>query len=507
MRRRLDRRGGESDSADTDRQERPGPALTHASFDELLARASAVAARYWRSIPGRRAFTRPPPELVRRIRTEPLPTRGVGPDEILGRIEREIVPYPNGAGHPRWWGFVSASAHPAGIAAELVATTLNNYVHGTSQIATDVELRVVEWLAELVGLPEGSSGLLVSGGSMANLVALGAAREARAPGVRRRGLQGLDRRFAVYASSQIHSCVARALEILGLGRSSLRSIPVDADWRIDVRELREAIRRDRDEGIEPLAIVGSAGTVNTGAVDPLDALADVAEEVGVWFHVDGAYGGVAAALPELAERYRGIERADSVAVDPHKWLYVPVEAGAVLVHDPEVLTAAYATTADYLTLDDGFYLKGSAWLADRGPQLSRSFRALKVWAVLQSLGVQGLRALWRKDIEVAREVRRRAAAHPRLESMTDSDLSIFCVRYLPRSGDPDEFNRRLLDAIHRDGRFLVTPVILDGAYGLRGCVVNFRSTLQDARDFVDTLAELGRELEDRSSSWRLAAYR
>ena len=247
--------------------------------------------------------------------------------------------------------------------------------------------------------------------------------------------------------------------------------------------------------------------MNTGAVDPLEALADIADEVGAWFHVDGAYGGVAASLPELAGLYRGIERADSVAVDPHKWLYVPVEAGAVLVRDPEKLTAAYATTADYLTLENGFYLKGSAWLADRGPQLSRSFRALKIWAVLQALGVEGLRELWRKDIAVAREVRRLAAAHPRLESMTDSDLSIFSVRYLPRTGDPDQFNRRLLDAIHRDGRFLVTPVILNGVYGLRGCVVNFRSTLKDARAFVATVAELGEELERCPSDWRFAAYR
>ena len=223
--------GDQNDDGDEDA--RAAADLSGRAFARLMERASGVAGRYWGSIPNRRAFTRPPNELVCRIRSEPLPERGTGADEIFDRIERELVPYPNGSGHPRWWGFVSSSAHPVAVAADVVATTLNNYVYGTSQIATDVELRVVEWLAELVGLPAGSSGLLVSGGSVANLVALAAAREARAPGARRRGMAGLDRRFAVYASSQIHSCVGRALEVLGLGRSSLRSIPVDGDWRIE----------------------------------------------------------------------------------------------------------------------------------------------------------------------------------------------------------------------------------------------------------------------------------
>lgn len=473
---------------------RPAPDLTPGQFSELLRDAADVAVRYWKNLPTRRAFTRPPDEVVERIRTQPLPEAARPLDEIIETMERDVVPYPNGAGHPRWWGFVSSPAHAAGVAAELIATTLDNYVHGTSQIAVDVELKVLDWLAEIIGMPEGSSGLLVSGGSAANLVALVAAREAKAPGTRRSGMKGLERPLAVYASDQIHSCIGKALEVMGLGSNALRVVPTDSDFRIDVAELQRTIREDLHAGIEPLAIVGSAGTVNTGAVDPLDALADIAEEVGCWFHVDGAYGAFAGALPELAERYRGIERADSVAADPHKWLYTPVEAGAVLVRDTRTLEEAFWTRAGYFTLEEGTYMQGT-WLADRGFQLSRSFRALKVWAVIQAIGMEGYLELWRNDIAVAREVRRLAHAHPRLDVLADSDLSIFCIRYLPEDGDVDEFNHRLLDLIHRDGRHLVTPVKLSGRYGLRGCVVNFRSTLADARYFVETVLELGERLE------------
>ncbi|UCC83123.1 MAG: hypothetical protein JSW46_19585 [Gemmatimonadota bacterium] len=476
---------------------RVGPAadVPTSEFAELVREAGAIAARYWDELSRRRAFTRPPEALVDCIRSEPLPRRPGQLTGILERIEREVVPFPNGPGHPRWWGFVCSPPHPAGIAAELISATLNNYVHGTSQIAVDVELKVLEWLAEMIGLPQTSSGVLVSGGSAANLVALAAAREASAPGTRARGVAALARPRTVYASTQIHSCIGRALETLGLGKDALRIIPVDADWRTDVDELRGVVRRDIEAGVEPMAIVGSAGTVNTGAVDRLDALADVAEEVGCWFHVDGAYGAFAGSLPELGGRYRGIERADSVAADPHKWLYVPVEAGAVLVRDPWTLVSAFATRADYFALEEGSYIEGSVWLPDRTLQLSRGFRALKIWAVIQAIGMDGYRELWRNDIAVAREVTRLATANPKLEVLAESDLSIFCIRYLPEHGDVDAFNRRLLDRIHRDGRHFVTPVVLNGSYGLRGCVLNFRSTLGDARLFVETVLELGAELE------------
>ncbi len=431
------------------------PDLEARDFRALLHRAAEIAARHWERLPEMRAYTRPPDDVVASLCAEPLPQAAKPLEEILDRIEREIVPYPIGIGQRRWWGFINSSPHPLGIAADLVATTLNNNCAGTSQIAVHVELKVIEWLAELLGLPRGTGGLLVSGGSMANLVALAAAREAKLPGTRGRGLHALARAPAVYASSEAHSCIRRAVELLGLGTDALRLVPADEEYRMDVAALERMIAADRAAGLQPIALVASAGTVNTGVVDPIAEIADVAEANGCWLHVDGAYGAVGAALPELAPRYRGIERADSVAMDPHKWLYVPYEAGATLVRDPATLRAMFALRPDYLAV--------------------------------------------RNDIAVAHEIARLARAHPRLEVLASSDLSCFAFRYVPRRGEggagANPFNRKLLDRTHRDGRMFITGTVLDGKFALRGCVTNFRSTLEDAQVCVETVVELGEALE------------
>lgn len=475
------------------------PDLSPDAFRALLARAADIATAHWARLATMRAYTRPPDDLAAALRAEPLPATARPAEEILERIAREVVPYPLGIGHPRWWGFINASPHPVGIAAELIATTLNNNCAGTSQLAVHVELAVIDWIAGMIGMPAGTGGLLVSGGSMANLVALAGAREAKAPGSRKRGLQGLPRPLALYASTEAHSCIRRAAEILGIGTDGLRLVPVDGQYRMDVAALERRIAEDRRAGVEPFCVVASAGTVNTGALDPLGAIADVAAANGCWFHVDGAYGAMGAALPELAERYRGIERADSVAVDPHKWLYVPYEAGATLVRYPATLRAMFALRPEYLTLERDSYLEGAVWLSDMGPQLTREFRALKVWAVMQAVGLEGYRALWRNDIAVAAEIARLAGAHPRLEVVAPTDLSCFCLRYLPRSGDPDAFNRTLLDRTHRDGRIFISGTVLKGQFVLRGCVTNYRSTPDDARVCVETIVELGEELESRKT--------
>ncbi len=474
---------------------RSAPDLSPEEFRALLDRAAEIATAHWTRLPEMRAYTRPPEGLAANIRAEALPQAATAWRDVLDRIHREVVPFPTGIGQRRWWGFINAAAHPVGVAADLIATTLNNNCAGTSQLAIQVELKVVEWLSRLVGLPPTVGGLLVSGGSMANFVALAAAREARAPGTRRHGLRHHAKQLTVYASVEAHSCIRRAVELLGLGTDGLRLVPVDRERRLDADALEAMVAADRRAGLQPLCVVGSAGTVNTGVVDPLVKIANVARAHGLWFHVDGAYGAFAAALPDVAPKFRGIERADSVAADPHKWLYVPYEAGATLVRDPAALRAAFAVRPDYLTLDQDNYLDGPVWLSDMGPQLSRGFRALKVWAVIQAIGLDGYRALWRKDIGVAREIVRLATLHPRIEVPAHSDLSCFCLRYVPRAADPDAFNRRLLDRILRDGRMVVTGTVIDRRFTLRGCVTNYRSTLDDARTCVETVAELGAALE------------
>jgi glutamate/tyrosine decarboxylase-like PLP-dependent enzyme len=321
-------------------------------------------------------------------------------------------------------------------------------------------------------------------------------REAQLPGTRQTGLRHLDQAPIIYVTAETHSCIRRAVDLLGLVNDSLRLLPTDAGLRMDPAALAAAIRDDRAAGRRPLCVVATAGTVNTGAIDPLARIRDVARSEKLWFHVDGAYGAVGAALPELAANYEGMADADSLVVDPHKWLYVPYEAGGVLVRDRNALTRAFATKADYLEVADTDYFSGPLWFHQQGPQLSRAFRALKVWAVMRELGLEGFRELWRRDLATAAELRRRVAAHPRLELVgPPSDLSIVCFRYRPRRGDADQLNRQLVDRIQQDGRIFVSATAVGGVACLRAAILNFRSGPDDARLAVEVVAELGEALD------------
>jgi glutamate/tyrosine decarboxylase-like PLP-dependent enzyme len=464
-------------------------------FARTLERVGAMAVAYLRDLPRREAFRRPPDEVVRRFEAAALPARGAPADTILADLERDVLPYSLGIGHPRWWGYLRASPSPMGMAADLLAATMNNNCSGSAQIATYVEMTVVRWLAELVGYARDAGGILLSGGSAANFVALAAMREARLPGTRQHGLRGLDRVPVVYVTAETHSCIRRAVDLLGLGNEALRLLPTDRGLRLDASALAAAVRDDERAGRLPLAVVATAGTVNTGAVDPLAAIRDVARAHGLWFHVDGAYGAVGAALPELAADYEGMADADSLVVDPHKWLYVPYEAGGVLVRDRNALTRAFATKADYLEVADTDYFSGPLWFHQQGPQLSRAFRALKVWAVMREIGLEGYRELWRHDLATAAELRRQVTTHPRLELVGPSGLGVVCFRYLPRSGDANELNRRLVDRIQQDGRIFVSATTVGGVACLRAAILNFRSGPDDARRAVEVVAELAGALE------------
>ncbi|MDH5196213.1 MAG: pyridoxal-dependent decarboxylase [Gemmatimonadota bacterium] len=471
------------------------PEFTPAAYGRILERVHRLAVGYLETLPEREAFRRPPDDVVRRFEAAPLPARGTPADAILADVERDILPYSLGIGHPRWWGYVRASPSPLGMAADLLAATMNNNCAGSAQIATYVEMTVMRWLAELVGYPGDAGGLLVSGGSAANFVALAAMREAMLPGSRGTGLTGLDVRPVIYVTPETHSCIRRAVELLGFGSDALRLLPPDDRLRMDPAVLAAAVTEDRVAGRTPLCVVATAGTVNAGAIDPLTAIRDVARLEGLWFHVDGAYGAIGAALPELTDRYAGMDDADSLAIDPHKWLYVPYEAGAVLVKDRNALTRAFATKADYLEVDETSYFSGPLWFHQQGPQLSRAFRALKVWCVMRELGVAGFRELWRNDLAVAAELRRAVAAHPRLELVGPSDLSIVCFRYVPQHGDADALNRKLVNRVQQDGQLFVSGTLVRGTYALRAAILNYRSTTADARLTVEVVAELGAALD------------
>jgi len=471
------------------------PDFSPDAFERTLARVSTMAANYLRALPDRDAFRRPPDDVVTRFARAPLPQAGTSSDAILDDIERDVLPYSLGIGHPRWWGYIRASASPLGVATDLLATTMNNNCAGSAQIATYVEMTVMRWLAELIGYEPSAGGILLSGGSAANFVALAAMRESLLPGTRQTGLAGAVREPVVYVTHETHSCIRRAVDLLGLGSDALTLLPIDAERRMNVEALDHAIAADRDAGRTPLCVVATCGTVNTGAIDPLARIAEVARRHRLWFHVDGAYGAVGSALPELAPAYAGLAEADSVSLNPHKWLYVPYEAGAVLVRDRHALTRAFATRAAYLEVEDDSYFNGPLWYHQQGPQLSRAFRALKIWAVMRQIGVAGYQELWRRDLAAAAELRRLVDAHPRLERVGVSRLSIACFRYVPERAEAGPLNRRLVDRIQQDGRLFVSGTTIDDVFCLRAAIINFRTTLDDVRTALDAVVELGQALE------------
>jgi len=430
---------------------------------------------------------------------EPLPEEGRPFEEVLGVVRREVLPAAFGNSHPRFFAFINASADPVGILAELLAAAMNPNCWGGDHAAIHVEHRVIAWLSAIVGLPPACEGILTSGGSMANFTALAAARAAMAPwDVREEGAVAPGQpRLVVYASDQVHNCVDKAVDLLGLGWRFLRRVPSDEAYRLRVDALEAAIVRDRAAGLRPAIVVANAGSVNTGAIDPLDAIADVCEREGLWFHADGAYGGMALVSEKLRPLFRGIERARSVAADPHKWLYVPYEAGATLVREPGRLGAAFRRPAEYLVHDAESPLLGPPGFNDRGPELSRAFKALKVWMGLKVHGRRAYAERVERDCALARFLAEAVDGRPGLERLSDPTLSIVAFRVRP-PGVPearlDALNQRIVNRLVGGGGFMVAPTVLRGRVAIRACIVNFRTREDDLVALLDEAERVAREL-------------
>jgi aromatic-L-amino-acid/L-tryptophan decarboxylase len=432
---------------------------------------------------------------------EPVPEDGRPFEEVLAFVRENVMPYPMGNSHPRFYGFINASADPVGILADFLAAAMNPNCWGGDHAATHVEASVIRWLAEMLGFPATAEGILVSGGSMANYTALAVARRAKIPGnVREEGLAGPDRpRLTVYASDQVHACVDKAVDLLGIGTRQLRKIPTDADFRIRLDALQQTVAEDRRAGFFPAILVGNAGTVNTGAIDPLDALADIAAREDLWYHVDGAYGALASLVPSLAPLFAGMGRADSIAADPHKWLYVPYEAGATLVREPGRFSATFRKFPEYLAQDPESPFPGPAWFAERGVELSRGFKALKVWMGLKVHGRRAYAAQIENDVRLAKVLAAEVDRRPDFERLAESVLSISNFRYHPRdAGLSDEaldaLNRRIINRLVGDGTFFLAPTILKGRTALRVSITNFRTREEDLFALLDEASRIGREL-------------
>ncbi|PWT86815.1 MAG: amino acid decarboxylase [Blastocatellia bacterium] len=437
---------------------------------------------------------RPVPDVLRReLIDQPFPEKPGDADQLLEYIGDTIFRYPMGNGSPRFFGWVNSSVAPIATLAELLAAGLNPSVAGGDHSATYLEHAVLTWVKRMLNFPQTGGAILTSGGSVANLIGLAVMRHVKTSGdVRARGLAGEAKLPIVYTSQEGHSCIEKAMEILGLGHDNLRRVPVTSDWRIDVRALAASIETDRGTGLMPACVAATAGTVNTGAIDALDEIADLCADQQLWFHVDAAFGGPAALVPELADSYRGLERADSVAVDPHKWMYVPVECGCALVRDANAMRDAFSLVPPYLRDDTGL-----PWFSEFGIQQTRGFRALKLWLVLKHVGIDGLRQLVANNIALARSLQSRLQTTPNFELLAGGPLSVTCFRYCPpplkgQDAELNRLNRSVLDAVQRAGEVFLTGTELAGRFALRACIVNFRTTEDDLTALLEAILSAGR---------------
>ncbi len=474
--------------------------IGHALVDEI--------ADFFDTLP-ERGLTRDasPDEIRRRLGTGELPETGTDADELFAEVAPLLFDYSLHNGHPKFLGYITSSAAPLGALADFLAAAVNANVGkwDLAPIASEIEAQTVRWLADLIRYEPDCSGLMVSGGNMANIVGFIAGRTAKAPwDIRAAGNYADPRRMTAYVSAETHTWVEKAADICGLGADGIRWIETDADGRLRVDRLVEAVRRDRDDGRLPFLVVATAGSVSTGVVDPVRDIADVCREERLWLHADGAYGAPAAVVPEVPEDLRSLRLADSVALDPHKWLYCPLEAACVMTRDPAALRNAFAFYPSYYLLDDA-QAEGTNYY-QLGMQNSRGFRALKVWMALRAAGRAGFRESIRDDIGLAERLFALVDAHGEFEAHS-VHLSITTFRYVPAdlAGDEtaataaylDRLNRAILADIQGGGDLYLSNAVVDGCYLLRACIVNFRTTSSDIDALPGAVAQIGRRLDAR----------
>jgi glutamate/tyrosine decarboxylase-like PLP-dependent enzyme len=468
-------------------------ALGHAVLDDLVD--------YLRTIRERPVWQSPPP-ATRALLSEPLPRSGSDLGRVYESVRQHILPYPTGNLHPRFWGWVMGNGTAVGVLADLVASAMNCHVSGYDQAASLVEKQVLAWLAELMDLPRDASGLLVSGGTTANLIGVTVARNrATAQRVRRDGLAGAgEPPMTIYGSTATHGWAQRSCDLLGLGEQGFRPVATDSRHRVRVDEMAREIRADRERGLHPIAIVGNAGTVACGATDDLHALADLAAAERLWFHVDGAFG----ALAKLSPKYRGIvdglERADSLAFDLHKWGYIQYEVGVVLVRDGQAHADSFSFAPSYLETFRGGIAVEPTEFASRGLQLSRGFRALKVWMHLKAYGSERLGRIIEQNIEDVAYLRTLIAREPELEMLGPSEMNVVCFRFVAPGLDAlelDRLNTELIVQIQESGLAVPSNARIDGRFAIRVANTNHRTQPADFDLLIESVVRRGRDLVAR----------
>jgi aromatic-L-amino-acid/L-tryptophan decarboxylase len=459
----------------------------HRMLDDMIDYAANIRERpVWTPIP----------DAVRERFHEKLPRQSSDLGEVYREFTDFIVPYATGNVHPGFMGWVHGGGTAVGMLAEMLAAGLNANLGGRDHIPIEVERQVVEWMGSIFGFPSEASGIFVTGTSMANLIAVLVARTAAlGQSVRRRGLGDEGALLTAYASTAGHGCIAKAMDLAGFGSDALRCIEVDRSHRIDVAALRARIASDRKAGLKPFLVVGSAGTVDIGAIDDLAALSMLCREEGLWFHVDGAYGALGILSPLLAPRLAGLEKADSIALDFHKWGQVPYDAGFLIVRNGEQHRETFAAPAAYLRRETRGLAAGSSWPCDLGPDLSRGFRALKTWFTLKTFGLEKLGAVIARTCTLAQYLEQRILAEPRLELLAPVQLNIVCFRY--RAADANRVNGDIVIAIQESGIAAPSTTLLDGELAIRAAIVNHRTDTCDIDALISAVLEFGAQ---RSSS-------
>ena len=432
----------------------------------------------------------PMPDPLRQELRQPLPRLPQTPESVYERFQRLVQPYATGNPHPRFMGWVHGGGNPIGMLAELLAGGLNANLGGRDHAPIEVERQVIAWAAEMLGFPTDASGVLVTGTSIANLIGVLVARSAMlGPGVRSDGVGGT--RLAAYTSAAAHGCIPRAMEMSGLGRDALRMIPCDADGRMRLDLLGQALEADRAAGARPFLLIGTAGTVDIGGIDDLAALADVAAREGLWFHVDGAFGAIAALSPKLRPKLAGIDRADSVAFDFHKWAQVPYDAGCIVVRDSARQLETFGAEAAYLKRETRGLAAGGVWPCDLGPDLSRGFRALKVWMTLSVYGSDRIGAIAEQTCALATMLAARVDREPALQRLAPVALNIVCFRYIAATGDLDRLNADIVADLHESGIAAPSTTMAGGVLAIRAAIVNHRTEETDIAILVDAILAAG----------------
>lgn len=457
------------------------------------------------SIDKKQVTTGESPEEIRQIiGTSTLPEAGASAVDIVTKASDLLLNHSLLSGHPKFMGYITSSPAPIGALADLLAAAVNPNVGANilSPAATEIERQTLKWLAEFIGVSPDYGGILVSGGNMANFTGFLAGRTAKAPaGIREEGISVTSRRMVVYCSKATHTWIEKASVLFGLGSKAIRWIETDSGNMIDIEVLEQTIQDDLKNGYMPLMVVGNAGDVSTGAVDNLEAIASICKKFNLWFHADGAYGILAAVMPGLKSRFKGIEEADSIALDPHKWLYSPLEAGCTLVKDPDSLINAFSFHPPYYNFnsDDGSQVQN---FYEYGLQNSRGFRALKVWLSLQQAGRLGFEKMIGHDIRLSKLLFEQAKNHPELEAVTQN-LSIATFRYVPKDyhGKPEDheawlntLNEELLNELQHGGETFLSTALVNGRYCLRSCIVNFRTSEKDIREIIDIVTKAGEKI-------------